>query len=108
MKPLTIAELYNLPAVVDLMTAARALNMGRTLAYELAKAGKFPCRVIRYGDSYRVPTSEILRFLELPVFGDPGGAPHHQDRLRPLSGQPPTSEASTGESATGGLEPSVD
>lgn len=67
MRPLSISELYALPAAVDLMTAAKALNMGRTMAYELAKSGDFPCRVIRYGDTYRVPTAEILRLLNVPL-----------------------------------------
>ncbi|GAA3762300.1 hypothetical protein HDA32_005808 [Spinactinospora alkalitolerans] len=67
MRPLTIVELYALPAAVDLMTAAQALNMGRTMAYELARRGEFPCAVIRYGDTYRVPTAEILRLLNVPI-----------------------------------------
>ncbi len=29
-----------------LMTAARILGLGRTKAYELARHGEFPCRVI--------------------------------------------------------------
>ncbi|GAA4917983.1 hypothetical protein GCM10023405_46960 [Streptomonospora salina] len=65
--PLTISELYSLPAAVDLMTAARALNMGRTTAYELARSGEFPCTVTRYGDSYRIPTAQILRLLDVPL-----------------------------------------
>ncbi|WP_245928951.1 helix-turn-helix domain-containing protein [Murinocardiopsis flavida] len=69
--PLTIPELYALPAAVDLMTAARALKMGRTTAYELAKRGEFPCGLLRYGDTYRVPAAEILRPLNVPV-------PEHQ------------------------------
>ncbi len=48
------------------MTAARALGIGRTTAYGLAKKGEFPCKVIRYGDTYRVPTAEILRVPERP------------------------------------------
>ncbi|WP_052745518.1 helix-turn-helix domain-containing protein [Allosalinactinospora lopnorensis] len=67
MRPLTITELYALPAAVDLMTAAQALNMGRTTAYELAKNGQFPCKLIRYGDTYRVPAAEILRLLNVPI-----------------------------------------
>jgi hypothetical protein len=51
----TIHELYDLPAAVDLMTAARALHMGRTTAYKLARSGEFPCRLLRYGGTYRVP-----------------------------------------------------
>lgn len=66
-KPFTIQELYELPAAVDLMTAARALNMGRTMAYELAKKGEFPCRVIHYGSSYRIPVVEIYAFLGVPA-----------------------------------------
>jgi hypothetical protein len=45
------------------MTAACALGLGRTKAYELAKNEEFPCRVIRIGDSYRVPTAGLLELL---------------------------------------------
>jgi hypothetical protein len=38
------------------MTAARALGLGRTKAYDLARRQQFPCRVIGIGDTYRVPT----------------------------------------------------
>jgi hypothetical protein len=51
--------------VVDVETAARALGLSRTLAYRLAKADKFPCRVIRVNSAYRVPTVELLRLLGL-------------------------------------------
>ncbi|MBB4935432.1 hypothetical protein F4561_006326 [Lipingzhangella halophila] len=67
MRPLTITELYALPAAVDLMTAAQALNMGRTMAYELAKNDEFPCRIIRYGNTYRVRLADILHLLDVPV-----------------------------------------
>ncbi|MFI0446479.1 helix-turn-helix domain-containing protein [Actinomadura sp. 6N118] len=51
------------------MTAARALGLGRTKAYELAKRGEFPCRIIKVGDTYRVPTAELLSLLgvESPI-----------------------------------------
>jgi len=62
MMPVTIAEL-RARATVDLMTAACALGLGRTKAYELAKNEEFPCRVIRIGDSYRVPTAGLLELL---------------------------------------------
>ena len=45
------------------MTAARILGIGRTKAYELARHGEFPCRVIRIGDLYRVSTADLLRLL---------------------------------------------
>jgi hypothetical protein len=61
--PITVAELRNLPATVDLMTAARVLGLGRTKAYELAKRDQFPCRVIRIGDTYRVPAAGLLDLL---------------------------------------------
>jgi hypothetical protein len=63
MKGLTLAELQQLPATVDLLTAARALGLGRTKAYELAKKGEFPCRIIRVGVAYLVPTAELLKLL---------------------------------------------
>lgn len=65
MTPLTIAELLELPASVDLLTAARALHLGRTKAYELARRGEFPCAVFRVGDTYRVPTTGLLELLGL-------------------------------------------
>lgn len=66
-KTFTIHELYDLPAAVDLMTAARALHMGRTTAYKLARSGQFPCRLLRYGGTYRVATAELLELLGVPL-----------------------------------------
>jgi hypothetical protein len=60
---LTRAELLALPVVVDVPTAARALGLGRSTAYELARRDEFPCRVIRAGSSYRIPTADLLRVL---------------------------------------------
>jgi hypothetical protein len=64
MMPVPIAEL-RASATVDLMTAARALGLGRTKAYELARSDQFPCRVIRIGDNYRIPTPGLLELLGL-------------------------------------------
>jgi excisionase family DNA binding protein len=60
---MTRAELLALPVSVDLTTAARALGLGRSTAYELARRREFPCRVLRVGSSYRVPTADLLRSL---------------------------------------------
>lgn len=60
---LTREELLALPVVVDLGTAARALGLGRSTAYELARGGQFPCRILRIRRSYRVPTAELLKVL---------------------------------------------
>ena len=68
---LTLAEIHGLPAVTDLVTAGRALGIGRTRAYELARAGQFPCPVIRVGSTWRVPTAGLLVLLGLPVPGPP-------------------------------------
>ena len=62
---MTVADLSALPTVLDLMTAARVLKIGRTTAYALARADEFPCPVIRVGGTYRVPTAGLLRLLRL-------------------------------------------
>jgi hypothetical protein len=64
MLPVSIAQL-RATATVDLLTAARALGLGRTKAYDLARHGRFPCRVIRIGEIYRVPTAGLLELLGL-------------------------------------------
>jgi hypothetical protein len=67
MEPLTIDELRALPVMTTLMTAARALGIKRTLAYELARAGAFPCPVIRTGRRYQVPTTGLLAVLDFEI-----------------------------------------
>ena len=46
---MTRDELLRLPVSVDLVTAGRALGMGRTTAHEQARRGEFPIRVLRVG-----------------------------------------------------------
>jgi hypothetical protein len=60
---MTRAELLALPVSVDLLVAARALGLGRTFAYELARSGDFPVRVLRLGNRYRVARADLLRAL---------------------------------------------
>lgn len=67
---MTQAELDGLPVSFDLMVACRAYNMGRTLGYELAKSGEFPCRVLKIGNRYRVTRADLLRSLGI---GEPVG-----------------------------------
>lgn len=62
-RPLKQDELLQLPAMVDLATAARALGLGRTKAYDLAKQGAFPCPLLRIGTAYRVRTADLLRLV---------------------------------------------
>jgi hypothetical protein len=60
---MTLDELLDLPVSVDLVTAGRAFGLGRTKAFELAKAGEFPCRVLSVGHKYRVPRTAIFEAL---------------------------------------------
>ncbi|UGQ15455.1 hypothetical protein LO772_16520 [Yinghuangia sp. ASG 101] len=60
---MTRAELLALPASVDLRTGNRALGIGRTIGYALARQGEYPCRVLRIGGAYRVITSSLLDVL---------------------------------------------
>jgi predicted site-specific integrase-resolvase len=64
-------ELLALPAVVNLVTAARALGIGRTRAFELTRRGEFPVPVLRVGRTYRVPTAPLLKLLGLAADGGP-------------------------------------
>jgi predicted DNA-binding transcriptional regulator AlpA len=63
MSAMSADELRALPAAVSLPTAARAIGCGRTLAYELARRDQFPCRIVRVGTRYLVPTADLLHLL---------------------------------------------
>ncbi|MGW0711633.1 hypothetical protein ACWD4G_37740 [Streptomyces sp. NPDC002643] len=65
---LTRAELLALPAAVDLDTANRALSIGRSTGYSLAKRGEYPCRMLRLGNAYRVLTVDLLRILGIEEY----------------------------------------
>jgi hypothetical protein len=60
---MTLAEVMALPVITDVVSAGKALGMGRTRSYELARAGSFPCRVVRVGKTYHVPTADLLALL---------------------------------------------
>lgn len=88
MKPgLTAAEIRSLPATIDLVTAGAIFGIGRTTAYHLARAGDFPCRVLRIGRTYRVSTADVLVALGLsadaearrPGEPEPGGQSASQE-----------------------------
>jgi hypothetical protein len=72
-EPLTIKQLRKLPTVT-LEQAAIVLGISRTVAYQMAlrstgtepgrgSRAEFPCRVIRVGTRYRVPTPGLLDLL---------------------------------------------
>ncbi|MEU5542076.1 hypothetical protein AB0G85_06770 [Streptomyces sioyaensis] len=64
-KGMSREELLVLPAAVDLETGNRALGLGRSKGYELAKRGQYPCKVLRLGSAYRVVTADLLALLGL-------------------------------------------
>jgi hypothetical protein len=77
---MTMDELLSLPVSNDLVTAGRAFGLGRTKSFELAKAGKFPCRVLQVDKKYRVPRSAIFEALGI----DPNAAqPQPSNRPSP-------------------------
>ena len=57
------AELSTLPPLVDVPTAARALGIGRGLAYALVRSGSWPTPVLRMGKLIRIPTAPLLRLV---------------------------------------------
>jgi excisionase family DNA binding protein len=61
---LTMEQIRQLPATVDVETAARALGVSRSTAYEWIKAGQFPGRVITVRRRHRVITASLLTMLE--------------------------------------------
>ncbi|WP_405003694.1 helix-turn-helix domain-containing protein [Kitasatospora purpeofusca] len=68
---LSFAEAFDLPLSVDLRTAARAFGICPGTAYRLIANDAFPCRVLRVGRQFRVPTAAMLRALgieERPVY----------------------------------------
>ncbi|MFJ9104307.1 hypothetical protein ACIRJM_38235 [Streptomyces sp. NPDC102405] len=70
---LTSNELLALPAVIDLDAANRALMIGRSTGYGLAKKGAYPVKVLRLGNAYRVVTADLLRLLGLERQPSDGG-----------------------------------
>ncbi|OIJ95586.1 hypothetical protein [Streptomyces monashensis] len=64
-KGMSRQELLGLPVSVDLETSNRALGLGRSKGYELAKRGQYPCKVLRLGNAYRVVTADLLNLLGL-------------------------------------------
>jgi hypothetical protein len=76
---MTATEVRALPAVVDVVTAAEVLGIGRTVAYELVRTDRFPTPVIRVGHQIKVPTAYLIELLGLSTerlqAGPPAGSP---------------------------------
>lgn len=62
---MTTDDLRALPPVLDLPTAGRLLGLGRSAAYDLVLAGRWPTPVLRLGRRLRIPTAPLLALLGL-------------------------------------------
>jgi predicted DNA-binding transcriptional regulator AlpA len=68
-------QLRALPAVIDVPTAAAALGLSRTGAYELIRTGEWPTPVFRLGRLIRIPTAPILELLGIAAEASAPSAP---------------------------------
>ncbi len=64
-------QLRRLPVVVDLVTAAAVLRIGRTTAYDMVRTGRWPTPIFRLGNRIRVPTAPLLELLGLSTGTSP-------------------------------------
>ncbi|WP_209305298.1 helix-turn-helix domain-containing protein [Blastococcus sp. CT_GayMR20] len=65
--PNITVNLADLPPVIDLYPdAAGVLGIGRTTAYEMARQGEFPVRIIKIGARYKVATADLRALLGVP------------------------------------------
>jgi predicted DNA-binding transcriptional regulator AlpA len=62
---MTATEVRSLPEIVDVVTAAEVLGIGRTVAYELVRTDRFPTPVIRVGHQIKIPTAYLIELLGL-------------------------------------------
>lgn len=61
---LTLAEVRKLPATVDVETAAAALGVSKSTAYESIRCGTFPVKVITVSRRKVVITATLVALLE--------------------------------------------
>ena len=69
-KGLTREEILALDAAVDIPTAGKCFGLGKSTAYELARAGDFPVPVLPLGKSFRVTRASILAALGIEDAAD--------------------------------------
>ena len=67
----TLDDVRTGPPTLDVATAGRLLGISRSYAFELARRGEFPCRLLKVGSRYRVPADRARRA--------PGGRPDRCD-----------------------------
>lgn len=105
-RPLSRAELLELPPVINLATLGKVLGLSEPVVRERARRDEFAAlgiRVLHLGAQYRVPTADVLRFLgidgtegaaEMEANLSPHPGPELGGRLRrrPMSPQDTTTE----------------
>ncbi|GHH69665.1 hypothetical protein GCM10018793_02440 [Streptomyces sulfonofaciens] len=57
------SEVFGLPALVNMRTAAKALDLGLSTAYRRARRGDFPCHLHKKGCIYVVRLRDLMRGL---------------------------------------------
>ncbi|MEU7163162.1 integrase [Streptomyces morookaense] len=62
---MTHEELIGLPVAFPLEVANRALGIGRTRGYDMARRGVYPIRLLRHGRQYRATRYDLHRHLGL-------------------------------------------
>ncbi len=60
----TEQEIRGLGMTTDVEVAGAILGIGRTKAYEMAKNGEFPVKILRIGRCYRVSVPALLKLLD--------------------------------------------
>lgn len=61
---MSVQEILDLPALVPLRTAGRALGLNESTAYRLAASKDgFPCRVVKVGKRTKVPRAALMELL---------------------------------------------
>lgn len=60
---MTMRELLNLPTVIGVEQAGRALGFSRQPSYNMVWADTFPVPVLKVGSRYKVPTAPLLKYL---------------------------------------------
>jgi hypothetical protein len=61
---LTLREIKDLPATIDVPTAAMALGIGRATLYEAIRTGRSPVKTISVRRRVMVLTADLTRVLE--------------------------------------------
>lgn len=77
---MSVRELLALPVAVTLDDANRALSVGRSNGYAMAKTGEYPVPVLRLGRAYRVKRSDLLNYLGI---SDSETAPQRAEPAQP-------------------------